>query len=89
MLEIALCDDDKVELDVWQNMIRRYCKENKIQFIISLFHSGYELLHSFKMFHVIFLDIKMDEIDGIQTAKEIRLRDKHVKIVYITNDRVQ
>lgn len=85
MLEIAICDDDKTELEVIKAMINDHCKKIHLQVIISLFESGYNLLKSPKKFHAIFLDIQMEPLDGIQTAIEIRKKDKHTKIVYVTN----
>lgn len=85
MLEFAICDDNVTELNKLKNMIIRSCRENNIQATISLFPNGVDLLNGYQKFDAIFLDIKMDQLDGIQTALEIRKQDKHVKIIYVTN----
>jgi DNA-binding LytR/AlgR family response regulator len=85
MLEIALCDDDEYVLDQLNTMIFKYCKEKAIQVLTSLFSNGEDLIRSSKIFHVVFLDIQMGQIDGIEIAKLIRENDKHVKIIYVTN----
>lgn len=85
MLEIAICDDDKYELDQLNNMIAKYCNEKNIKIFTSIYEKGEELLHSTKKFHIIFLDIQMDQINGIEVAKIIRSKDKNVKIIYVTN----
>ncbi len=85
MLEIALCDDDKYELDRLNTTILKYCKEKSIKANIYKYSTGENLLHSAKRFQIIFLDIKMGQIDGIEAAKIIRANDKLVKIIYVTN----
>ena len=85
MLEIAVCDDDKTEIELLENMIRRYCEEKRVQSIITSYLNGNDLLSSPKKFHIIFLDIQMENLDGIQAAMELRKCDKHVKIIYVTN----
>ncbi len=85
VLEIALCDDDKAELETIRAMIENHCKKIHLQVIISKFENGCDLLKSPKKFHAIFLDIQMEQLDGIQTAVEIRKKDKHTKIIYVTN----
>lgn len=85
MLKIALCDDDKYELDQLNSMIVRYCEEKNIKALTFTYVTGEGLLRSAKKFHIIFLDIKMDNMDGIEVAKMIRADDKRVKIIYVTN----
>ena len=43
------------------------------------------MLESEEKFDIIFLDIDMGGINGIETAKKIRIYDKKVKIIYVTN----
>lgn len=82
MINIAICDDDKNIINEIKKCIEEYkggnCK-------ISTYSCGEELLREKKNFHVIFLDIDMTGIDGIETAKKIRSYDKAVKIIYVTN----
>ena len=85
MLEIAVCDDEEYELNQLNSMILKYCKEKNIKVFVSMYTRGEELLHSTKSFQIIFLDIKMGQMDGIKTAKLIRSNDKNVKIIYVTN----
>lgn len=85
MLEIALCDDDEYALDQLNTMVLKYCKEKSLKALTSKYTKGEDLLHSSRKFHLIFLDIQMDQINGIEIAKKIRENDKHVKIIYITS----
>ncbi|MVB10138.1 Transcriptional regulatory protein YpdB [Caprobacter fermentans] len=85
MLEIAVCDDDKNEIDLLKAMIYQHCHEICMQVIISTYQDGHDLINSTKKFHAIFLDIQMDTMNGIETAKVLRKTDKQVKIIFVTN----
>ncbi len=82
MINIAICDDDLITLHNTKDLIEEY----KIkEFNIKTYSSGEELLKSKREFDIIFLDIDMGGINGIETAKRIRVYDKQVKIIYVTN----
>lgn len=82
MIRIGICDDDKSVIEKIKSYVENF-KECKCQ--ITTYCNGEKLLNERKKFDVIFLDIDMPNIDGIETAKRIRLYDKSVKIIYITS----
>ena len=82
MIKIAICDDNLITLNHTKKIIENYKEKD---FEINTYKSGEELIESNKRFNIIFLDIDMDGIDGIETAKRIRVYDKQVKIIYVTN----
>jgi|GEM_PF-4290471 len=73
MINVAICDDDK--------NIREYIKKiievQKIECKILEYESGNGLIETNEKLDIVFLDIKMDGIDGIRAA-EI-LREKQMK----------
>ncbi|MFR5266608.1 LytR/AlgR family response regulator transcription factor [Clostridium sp.] len=82
MFKIAICDDDEKIIYKIKKAIEEY-KEDK--FNISIYNSGEELLAVEEKFDVIFLDVEMNIMNGIETAKAIRKYDKEVKIIYVTS----
>lgn len=82
MLNIAICDDDLNIVKQIKKLIESY---EKVKCLINTYSSGEELLELREPFDVIFLDIDMSGMDGIETAKEMRSYDKNVKIIYVTN----
>lgn len=86
MIRIAICDDDiKLTSDIEQLI---YNHEVIHKFDIDVFFSGEELLKSIKnneYYDLLFLDVEMGEINGIDTAHEIRKLDKNVLIIYVTS----
>lgn len=85
MLKIAICDDSKEDLKMLRESVAKYCNEKRIGFSVNAFSSGEAFLKSQQSFHVLFLDIMMDRLNGIELGKKIRTADKKVKIIYVTN----
>lgn len=59
----------------------------KIKYNIDIYTDGNRLLedNKSKFFHVLFLDIEMPIISGIEVANELRKINSHIAIVFITN----
>lgn len=85
MLNIAVCDDDERIINRMEQFINAFVAENQLNCSIYKFSDGRELLDSPQQFDLIFLDIEMKTIDGIETGKMLREIDKRVYIVYITS----
>lgn len=82
MIKVAICDDDRIIINEIRKAIETY---DKAKFTIKEYNSGEELVGTNEKFDVIFLDIDMGGINGIETAKRIRPYDKDVKIIYVTS----
>lgn len=82
MIRIAVCDD---QIMVREKIREIILKGEKNRYEVELFSCGEELLAASGKYEIIFLDIDMPGMDGIETAKELRKTDKHVDIIYITN----
>lgn len=80
MYKIAICDDN--------GAMRRYLHKviigSKFPCQVKEFEDGLSLLKDWHGYDVLFLDIDMPVIDGIETAVKIRDIDKRVKIIYVT-----
>ena len=71
MLKIAIVDDDNACLEQEAAYTARYAKEKQLQIETSIFHSGMELMKQLSnRFDIIFLDIEMDGMDGMETARD-------------------
>lgn len=72
MIGIAVCDD---EIQIRKSLIALITKQIKDVSVFE-FSSGKELLDSSEDFDITFLDIAMDNLSGIEVAKQIRLRQE-------------
>ena len=86
-MNIAVCDDEAADRDAICVILNKYMKQNRYIGEIYPFESGEELLADFSLatYDVIFLDIYMTGISGIETAKRIRVIDPTCAIIFITS----
>lgn len=88
-MKIAVCDDSEDDKHCLFNCLNSYCEDNFINAVITAYDSGEALLGNFteNMFDMIFLDIYMNGINGIETAKKIRAIDDRCLLVFVTTSR--
>lgn len=87
MLKIALCDDDAVCLATTEKLLYDWSKSSGTPMSLDCFDHGDALLvkHQTLRYDIIFLDIMMPFFSGMDTAKELRILDKAVKIIFLTS----
>lgn len=84
-MKIAICDDSREIRIETAELIKKICPESTMDF----FRSGEEMTDSKKEYDIIFLDIAMENISGIDAAKNLRRRQeenggKKSLIIFIT-----
>ncbi len=87
MLQMAICDDEQFYCDRIKSLLEQYLRRNELSYEIHVFLSGKEFLESCGnglKFDIVFLDINMEELDGIQTAERIRSYHSDTYIVFVT-----
>lgn len=87
-MHISIVDDEENFRNTLKGFLERFFLENKQyaqEFSVETFHSGEELLSGYTpRFDVIFLDIGMEAIDGMETARHIREIDNITAIIFVT-----
>ncbi|MCM1251937.1 MAG: LytTR family DNA-binding domain-containing protein [Clostridium sp.] len=85
MYDVAICDD---EMESRKILKRDICENEKYKGLLRIheYDSGEALLKAMQeiSFSIIFMDIQMDDMDGEQTAEEIRKLDDSVVLVFCT-----
>ena len=79
-MRIAICDDEKDIRELIANKVEKQYPDAEIIF----FQSGEELLLVDESIDILFLDIQMSGIDGMETARELRKKDKKVILIFVT-----
>lgn len=87
MVRIAICDDSPAFLRQTKFMIDHWDTPAAPGIVTELFEDADALLlaHSKNPFDIILLDIVMPLLSGIDAARELREKDKAVKIVFLTS----
>lgn len=86
MIRIAICEDEKEQQELLKNYIEKILEGLSIKYSLDIFNSGEELLEKYsKDMDLILLDIQLGEINGMDTARKIRILDNNVEIIFITS----
>lgn len=88
MYRIAICDDEQELTDYLSKRISEEFGSRDMEFSISYFSSGREFLnaHNLDRFLVVFLDIKMPDMDGFDIATELHKSDNNTFIIFVTTE---
>ena len=85
MIKFAICDDEPAMARELAGYLARYLEEHEVTaYSVSSFSSGRALLEAADGFDVIFLDIQMEEPDGMETARLLRGQGDHSLLVFVT-----
>ena len=85
MITFAICDDEPLMARELAGHLAGYMKEKSTtDYSVSSFSNGCALLESGGSFDVIFLDIQMEQPDGMETAKLLRQRGDHSLLIFVT-----
>lgn len=86
MTRIAIVEDEAAVREQLAGYVQRYTRQYGTPFEVTEFADGMEILEDYRpQFDIIFLDVEMKHLDGMETARRIRERDGGVLIVFITN----
>lgn len=89
MFRIAICDDEHVICSQIEHILLNYSKRINLEIDIKVFYSGKELykyMESDYIFDLIYLDIEMESMDGLELGKKIRntMQNYKTDIIYIS-----
>lgn len=85
-LRIAICEDEPEQLSTNYNLLKS--NADKMNYSFYLYTSGKELLADLekgKTFDVLFCDIEMPEISGINLGNAVRKYNDNLILIYLTN----
>ena len=85
-MHIAIVEDDPATRAQLAEYIQRYTRQYGTTFQVDTFADGDEIAENYRpVYDILFMDIEMKHLDGMETARRIRERDGGVLIVFITN----
>lgn len=86
MIRIAVVEDEPVYRKQLNTFIRDYEKSSGESFQVTEFADGLDIVEDYQaVYDIIFLDVRMKHLDGMQTARKIREYDRDVILIFITN----
>lgn len=85
MVKVAIVDDETEQIMKIRQIVAAFFEEKKIKISVNTFTSGEVLLSDSTFYNLIFLDIQMNGLDGIETAQRLRVKSKSAALFYITS----
>lgn len=84
---VAICDDETVALELLAPSVRGALRAREVDAVIETFTRPRELLARMKTtaFDLLFLDIEMPGMSGLELAQQLRREGNLIDIIYISN----
>ena len=84
MIHIAICDDEKHMSDHIRSMVLNFFRKKNREISLRMFSGGEELLSYNGQIDILFLDIQMKDMDGMETARKLRAGQFRGVLIFIT-----
>lgn len=86
-IHIGLCDDEEVFLNTMKDHMIKQLHSIDVNYELHVFDDGNKLLKSNEeiVFDLVFLDIEMPLLSGMEVAKKLRETNPYMHIIFVTN----
>lgn len=87
MINIAVCDDDKTAAACIESMLLNEIQEKCVNAEVEVYYDGQKLICDIEngiLYDLLYLDIEMEELDGISLAHILRKNKKNIIIIYVS-----
>ena len=86
-MRVAVCEDNELHREMFSCMLERYASEKSIQLTVTPYKNGLNFLYDVEdgaYFDIVFLDIYMEDILGIDIAHKLRAGGYRGSIIFLT-----
>lgn len=85
ILEIAIIEDDAAAAEKLKSFIENYKNGGEMTFKVSVFGDALDFLENYRgQFYVIFMDIRLPMLNGLDAARKVRELNSDVLLIFVT-----
>ena len=84
-MKILICDDEIKYAELLKEYVSEYMKNHLVDFHITLVTNPEEAVRQNPYYDLAFLDIQMQEMDGITLAKKLKEENGKIALFFVTN----
>lgn len=86
MVSVAIVENDAPDQERLKAYTERFSQENDQTVKVAVFANGLDFLKNYRaIYDVVFMDIEMPYLNGMDTARRLREVDQAVSIIFVTN----
>ena len=87
MIDIAIVEDNREQAAALEGHIKAYAADHKLSVSVSIFYEPITFLEKYSPFHIVYMDIMMPLLNGMDAAKLLREKDEKVILIFVTTMR--
>ena len=86
MIKVAIVEDDQDERTRIRECLSYYAGSEGLNFDVAEFSTGNAFIGNYRpQYDIVFMDIEMPGMDGMETAEAMRKMDLSVLLIFVTN----
>ncbi|MBR1686061.1 MAG: response regulator transcription factor [Clostridia bacterium] len=85
MLLVAVVDDDPHDSGHLSGLVNDYFQKKQIPAVVRIFPDGLDFIRGTEHPDIVFMDIQMDKLDGLDTARLMRKINTDACLIFVTN----
>lgn len=85
MLMIAIVDDDPRDSGALKNQVEHFLQKQKESYVVQVYQDGVDFIRSMEEFDIVFMDIRMEKLDGLESARVMRKISKETVLIFVTH----
>lgn len=88
MVNVAIVEDEDAAAAILSNCLDKYAsaKREGVEFSVCRYHDAVSFLENYRSrFDIVFMDIQLPDLDGMEAAKKLRRLDSSVTLIFVTN----